>query len=141
MGLTDAIAGIADALAGVTGVDAVLTAPPTDLTQTATVFLHERPGQSTVQSHDAYQNADTVFVEFHRLIAKDPSSAIADTRSVLDAMRARLWDRYKNGRFGNSVVGMSAIGTEGPAPMEYGESVSFGFRLRLDIVHSAPIGS
>lgn len=141
MGIVEAIAGIADALTGLSGVDVILDAPPTALTQAKTVFLREQLGASTVDSHTSFSNSDRVYVHFHRLIAVDPSSVIADTRSLLDAMRAQLWDRYKNGRFGGNVIGLTAIESRGPMPMEYGSAVTFGFWLQLNITHGARIGA
>lgn len=140
MGLADAIAGIADALSGLSGVDVVLTAPPEELTEHATVFLWERPGESAADTNSSFRNTDTVYVEYHRLIALQPGSVVADTRAVLDAMRARLWARGKTG-FNGTVTGLTAINTEGPAPAEYGEAVTFTFRLGLSIVHGSRIGS
>lgn len=133
MALSAIITEVANALAGL-GIDSVLTAPPVALTEQTTAFCYEQLGSTSPISHTTYQHADTVIVEYHRMIGTDPSSVVTDTRDLVDAMRLALLQAYGH-RFAGQVMSMGEIAADGPLPMEYGATVTFGFRLRIPLMH------
>ena len=120
----------------------ILTSPPDKLPDHRVFLLYEQPGASEPSQHTGRaggivaQNTDVFRIEYHYPIAQAPGDeVVGDARSRFDAMRLALWKDFRVSRFSRTARGLNGIRTDIYGPMEYGNSVSFGFRLELEIVH------
>lgn len=140
-----AIADILRSVGGSAGYDAVIEVaevPPKRLPALRSFLIFELPGSSTPAEHTGrhggivYQNADTVFVEYHRKLQQDEGGeAASETRAMIDRTRDSLWSAFQRNRFAGTVMGITTIDTDGYGPDTYDKDVTFGFRLAIQLTH------
>jgi hypothetical protein len=78
-----------------------------------------------------------VFVEFHHQMAVDVDPAVVlDVRETFETVKLTLYGAWSHGRFDKTVKQMQDTRSEFFGPMEYGEAITFGFRLAVQLTHT-----
>lgn len=148
MALTEICAAITNELRSIPGVSQVPDAPPAQLGEDRMLVIYPQPGPSTPASHRGrsgnvvISNRDVIVVEWHLKRAADQTAEFLQLGvPLLDLMRTTLWRAFNPGRFGGTVEGLYSIDTDHFGELGWGSDHTWGFRLMLDLSHSADVGA
>jgi hypothetical protein len=148
MSLQAVIDSVAGALRDGTGVDQVLTDPPSRLPDDRCFLVYAQPGLTSFMANKgrlgnvAYEAEDDIFIDFHIRSARDAMTEVEPkARVMLELFRDTIISAMQRNRL-ESVHAFRGLSFPVYGPLEYWNGdTSFGFQAVLSITHCTVVSS